>query len=44
MRPAAVLHLAAGLVCGGLGQCLQLFKEPLDLSFIVSGVLLQLSF
>ena len=37
MRPA-ISGLVAGLVCGGLGKGLQLFKEPLDLSFIASGV------
>lgn len=39
----AVLGLAAGLLCGGLGHGLQLFEEPLDLSFITSVVLPQLS-
>lgn len=43
MRPA-ILFLAAGLACGGLGKGLQLFKEPLDLPFMASVVVLQLSF
>ena len=42
MRPA-VLGLAAGLLFGGRGHGLQLFEEPLDLSFVTSGVLLEIS-
>lgn len=43
MRPA-VSGLTAGVLSGGLGQGVQLFKEPMDLPFVESGVPLQLSF
>lgn len=41
MRPA-VLGLAGGLVCGGLGCALKPVKELLDYSLVASGVFLKL--
>lgn len=36
------MGLATGGLSRGMGQCVQLFEEPVDLPFRAAGVLLQL--